>query len=281
MEAMDSLERDGFVVIRNAVAPALVSELNERIKRFKERNAKAAARNLDEHGRMYRVVNLHLAVDSITRLLTENAAIAVCDQFFGEPTSLYTSLYYEKGSEQSLHRDTPLFATSPLGRYMGVWVALDEVGDDNGPLMVVRGSHALPQIDVQAMRQQVFGDGPIDPMSPEGWEAYQTAVAAQCTAAGLSAEPVHVSPGDVIIWHPQLFHGGAAHTASRMRRSVVMHVTPKGMPVGHQDVFFEPGKSRASAPWRYYQRGDRHIARFKHVDFGHAYKVRTWFLRKG
>ncbi len=280
MDDLERLQQDGFVVVRGAVKPALVSTLNEHISRFKARNAKAAARNLDEHGRMYRVVNLHLAVDAITQLLTENAAIDVCDRFFGEPTSLYTSLYYEKGSEQSLHRDTPLFATSPLGRYMGVWVALDEVADDNGPLMVVRGSHALPPIDLPAIRQQVFGDGPIDPMSPEGWTAYQSAVAAQCAAAGLSAEPVHVSPGDVIIWHPQLFHGGAPHAASRTRRSVVMHVTPKGMPVGHQDVFFDPTRSRTSAPWRYYQRGDRHVARFKHVDFGHAYKVRTWFLRK-
>ncbi len=281
MDEIERLERDGFVVIRGAVAPALVSEINERIARFKQRNAKAAARNLDEHGRMSRVVNLHLAVDTITRLLTENAAIAVCDRFFGESTTLYTSLYYERGSEQALHRDTPMFATSPLGRYMGVWVALDEVADDNGPLMVVPGSHALPQIDVQAIRREVFGDGPIDPMAPAGWDAYQAAVAAQCEAAGLQAQAVHVSPGDVIIWHPQLFHGGAAHIAPRMRRSVVMHVTPKGMPVGHLDVFYDPGKARARAPWRYYRRGDRHVARFKHVDFGHAYKIRTWFLRKG
>ncbi|WP_367345669.1 phytanoyl-CoA dioxygenase family protein [Stenotrophomonas bentonitica] len=281
MDAMDSLERDGYVVVRGAVDASLVNELNERISRFKQRNAKAAARNLDEHGRLYRVVNLHLAIDAMTRLLTENAAIAVCDAFFGEPTSLYTSLYYERGSEQSLHRDTPVFATNPLGRYMGVWVALDTVSDDNGPLMVVPGSHALPPIDVHAIRQRLFGEGQIDPMSPEGWTAYQDAVAAQCDAAGLIPQPVHVSPGDVIIWHPQLFHGGAPHAATRTRRSVVMHVTPKGMPVGHMDVFYDPSKARQHAPWRYYQRDGRHVARFKHVDFGHEYKVRTWFLRKG
>ena len=28
-------------------------------------------------------------------------------------TSLYTSLFYETGSEQPIHRDTPLFCTRP------------------------------------------------------------------------------------------------------------------------------------------------------------------------
>ena len=82
---------------------------------------------------MYRVVNLHLAVDAMTRLLTDNPAIDVCDRFLGEPTTLYTSLYYERGSEQSLHRDTPVFCTSPGERYMGVWTALDAVDESNGP----------------------------------------------------------------------------------------------------------------------------------------------------
>lgn len=280
MDAFDSLQRDGYVVVRGAVDAALVNDINERIGRFKQRNPKAAARNLDEHGRLYRVVNLHLAVDAMTRLLTDNPAIAVCDRFLGEATTLYTSLYYERGSEQPLHRDSPVFATAPHGRYMGVWVALDDVADDNGPLMVVPRSHDLPALDLQAIRREVFGDGAIDPMSPAGWSAYQAAVAAQCEAAGLSPQPVHVRAGDVIIWHPQLFHGGAPHPSVRTRRSVVMHVTPKGMPVGHMDVFYDPSRARDKAPWRYYTRGDRQIARFKQVDFGHEYAVRTWFLRK-
>lgn len=278
-EVFETFMKDGFAVIRGAVDRATIDDINARIGRFKQRNPKATARNRDEHGRLYRVVNLHVAVDAITRLLTESAAIALCDRFFGEPTSLYTSLYYERGSEQALHRDTPLFATTPGERYLGVWTALDEVADDNGPLKVVRGSHLLPPVDVAALRARL-GDGPVAPMSDDGWRLYQEAVAAQCTAAGLQAEPVHVSPGDVIVWHPQLFHGGAPHPAPRTRRSVVMHVTPRGTPIGHMDVFYQPERAAPGPGWSYYRRGDRHVARFKHVDFGHEYKVHRFWLRK-
>lgn len=279
MDAFESLMADGYVVVRGAIAPELVSDINARIGRFKQRNRKVVTRNLDDHQRLYRIVNLHLVVDAMTRLLTDNPAIAVCDRFFGEPASLYTSLYYERGSEQALHRDTPVFCTSPGERYMGVWTALDAVDDQNGPLLVVPGSHLLPPLDLQQIRQQAFADGPVPSMSPEGWAIYQQAVARQCEEAGLVAQPVHVQPGDVIIWHPQLFHGGAPHPSAATRRSLVMHVTPKSMPVGHMDVFYGAREPDQIAPWRYYRRGQRDIARFGQVDFGHEYTRRTWFLR--
>ena len=59
-----------------------------------------------------------------------------------------------------------------------------------------------------------------------------------------------------------------------------MHVTPKDTPVGHMDVFYDPGQARTTPQWRYYRRGDRHIAKFDRIDFGHEYTVCTWRLWK-
>lgn len=149
-----ALQRQGYVVVKAAVQPETCAEIHSGIVKFKSMNARYTKKNLDEHERLYRVVNLHLAVRAIGNLLTQNRAISVCDEFFGEPTSLYTSLYYERGSEQSLHRDTPLFCTKPPLRYLGVWVALEEVRQDNGPLCVVPKSHLLPDIDIKQMRRE-------------------------------------------------------------------------------------------------------------------------------
>ena len=280
MDALSSIHDQGFALVKGAVDAALCEDINARVARFKQRNRKVVAPNLDEHGRLYRVVNLHLAVDAITRLLTDNKAIAACDGFFGEPASLYTSLYYERGSEQPLHRDTPVFSTTPAGRYLGVWVALDDVADDNGPLRVVPGSHALPNIDLDRMRQEVFGDEPIEPTSQKGWDAYQDAVRLQCEAAGLVEQRMHVERGDVIVWHPHTFHGGAPHPAPRTRRSVVMHVTPRDVPVGHMDTFFHPSRPVAPSHRRYYRRKDRFVSNPRQVDFGHEYIRPTWRLWK-
>ncbi|MCQ4166978.1 phytanoyl-CoA dioxygenase family protein [Tahibacter harae] len=277
MSLYDDLMRDGFVVVRNAIARERCEQLLQDINAFKQRNAELIAKNAADHGYLYRVSNLHLAVPSLADTFAELAApFEISDRFFAAPTSLYTSLYYERGSEQDLHRDTPYFTTRPIGRYMGVWLALDDVDGENGPLMVVPGSHLLPPIDVEAMARELFaGLESIPAMSADGWVGYQEAVKQQCADRGMAAQQVHVSRGDVIIWHPELLHGGSVHiNKERSRRSLVMHVTPAGTPVYHMDVFYDPTREVPDeATWDYYERGGRKIAQFGHVDFGHEYLV--------
>jgi ectoine hydroxylase-related dioxygenase (phytanoyl-CoA dioxygenase family) len=230
---------------------------------------------MDGFGHLYRVVNLHLAVDELANaFVNEVRGLAVCDRFFGARTALYTSLYYERGSEQDLHRDTPYFCTRPTGRYLGMWLALDDVDDSNGPLRVVPGSHTLPPLDVAAMARTLFPDPHAVPSSSaDGWACYQGAVQRQCLDKGLTERTIHVSAGDVVIWHPEMLHGGSPHLdQQRSRRSLVTHVTPVNTPVFHMDVFFDPEKQvPAEPPWSYRTLSGREIAVFDSVDFGHEY----------
>src|SRR3954451_16412264 len=281
---LTDLQRDGFVVVPGAVSSELCDRAERDIDAFKVRNPKPVSKNADSEGRMNRIVNLHLVLDSLAELFSTNAALPVCDAFFETDTALYTSLYFERGSEQDLHRDSPAFVTRPSGKYLGVWAALEDVDADNGPLVVVPGSHLLPAIDVDAMARDLYGAPENAPASSDvGWETYQTTVKDQSESAGLAPIEVHVQRGDIIIWHPLLFHGGAPHHASRRtRRSLVMHVTPVGMPVYQQDVFFNPDKDVADvAQWRYLDDHGRKVAVFTAVDFGHEFTVPVDALRAG
>jgi ectoine hydroxylase-related dioxygenase (phytanoyl-CoA dioxygenase family) len=280
-DALAQLTGQGYAVIRNAVSVAACERALAGIDAFKRVHRAAIRDNANEHGQLYRVVNMHLAIDALADVFAENSALATCDRFFGEPATLYTSLYYERGSEQALHRDTPYFCTRPADRYLGMWLALDDVDADNGPLRVVPRSHLLPAIDVAALARELFPDpGSIPPISDLGWNAYQAAVQRQCDERGMLAQEIHVKRGDMIIWHPSMFHGGSPHQVrQRSRRSLVMHVTPQGVPVHHIDVFFDPDRQvAAKADWRYYRHGQRRIARFREIDFGHTHKlaVRRW-----
>ena len=78
-----------------------------------------------------------------------------------------------------------------------------------------------------------------------------------------------------------MFHGGSPHRVKqRSRRSLVMHVTPQGVPVHQIDVFLNPDKLvAAKAAWRYYRHGQRRIARFREIDFGHTHKLPVRRLR--
>jgi len=281
--AYTQLMDQGFAVVPQALDTARCERALSAINAFKREHQAAVTPNADEFGHLYRVVNTHLAIDSVADAFVESRkALAVADRYFGRPTSLYTTLYYERGSEQSLHRDTPYFCTKPADQYLGMWLALDDVDAGNGPLRVVPGSHQLPPVDVEALARELFPDQEkIPKISDAAFSRYQAEVQRLSDEQGLVAQEVHVRQGDVIIWHPSLFHGGAPHLVKhRPRRSLVMHVTPQGVPVYQIDVFFQPSKpvpERAS--WRYYRHHDRKIAKFDQIDFGHQYVMPVRRLR--
>jgi len=151
-------------------------------------------------------------------------------------------------------------------------VALEDTDLDNGPLMVVRRGHLIPEFDREAMARRFYADlDAIEPSSDSLWNTYQDEVGRECERAGLSTEPVCVNKGDTIIWHPQAPHGGAdIRDLRRTRYSLVMHTTPVGVPVYHHNVFFHPSKPVSDeAPWSYVAQGDRRYANFPVVSFGH------------
>jgi phytanoyl-CoA hydroxylase len=276
VNALQGLLNEGYCVLAGCLSAEQVARVRQDIDAFKLRHRDAIARNANAFGHLYRVVNLHLAVGSLADAFAGmRPALETCDRFLESPTSLYTSLYFERGSEQSPHRDSPYFCTVPANKYLGVWLALDDVDAGNGPLRVTPRSHALPDIDVESLARELFGDPSKVPASSElAWDRYQSEVQAQCTAHGLTPRDIHVRAGDVIIWHPLLLHGGAPHTEThRSRRSLVMHVTPVGTPVYHMDVFFNPHRQVQRPKWTYLDCGGRKILRHRSIDFNHQYTV--------
>ena len=264
---------NGYVVIRESISQATCDEVLDSFRRVEAKHRKMFDSQKDGHGHYPRIVNLHLSLPVLTRLFHENhQALAVQDAMFESETSLYTSLFYERGSAQSIHRDTPYFCTQPRYRYFGMWVALEDVDLDNGPLEVIPRGHLLKELDVEAIALQHFerlDQVPND--SSKLWDHYQNGVVEQSRAQGLQALKVPVKRGDTILWHPQLPHGGAEiRDIRRTRFSLVMHTTPVGVPVYPHKVFFNPQMQVSDkAGWEYQACGTRRFARHSQVSFAH------------
>lgn len=276
-EHLQRLNEEGFTRISGGFQSGVIDEVLAGVKRTLERNAAIFDKHLDADGHYPRIINLHGLYKPLLRLFAENPlALAVQDAFFEARSSLYTSLYYERGSAQSLHRDTPYFCTRPEYRYLGVWVALEDANEMNGCLEVIRKGHLVPELDREAIALQRYKSlDEVPPGSPAGedvlWDIYQAKVLEACRERGLKSELVEAKAGDVVMWHPQLPHGGSKiKDLKRTRHSFVMHVVPEGTPVYHQDAFFNPRKvlpERAS--WKYEKFGGRKFARFRNIDIGH------------
>lgn len=271
------LHEEGFTRIRGGFPSGLVTKILDSVKHTLRRNDEVFRSHIDADGHYPRIINLHLAHLPLLRLFTANTlALAVQDEFFGASSALYTSLYYERGSAQSIHRDTPYFTTRPEYRYLGVWVALEDATEANGCLEIVRKGHLVPELDRPSIALEHYNTlDDVPPGAPAGqdilWDIYQSKVMDSCVARGLRPERVEATTGDVIIWHPQLPHGGSQILdLTRTRHSFVMHVTPVGTPVYQQDVFFNPAKQVPDrAAWAYEEFAGRKYARFDSIDIGH------------
>jgi hypothetical protein len=282
---VDQVLSDGYTIIPRSLPLSLCDDVREGFIRLSRANEEIFKPNEDDYGHYGRICNLHLVYEPLIELFRQNsAALAVMDYLFGAETVIYTTLFYERGSAQTIHRDTPLFTTRPEYKYFGVWVALEDADADNGPLVVVRRGHLIPEVDREAMARRYYDNlDDIDPLSGELWGAYQGELGRECERRGLATETLCVSKGDTIIWHPQAPHGGAPiRDLARTRFSLVMHTTPLGVPVYHQHVFFHPSKPVSDvAPWGYLSRGGRQYAEFGEIMFlerNRNYKVEDFLV---
>jgi phytanoyl-CoA hydroxylase len=233
--ALESIRTQGVAVLPGNVAhdacDAAIRDFEDYCRRHPE-----SADYRDEFSLHERLACLHLVSEPARRIVFDPTVTAIVRAAFRAPFVVVGSLFFEKGSTQSIHRDTPAFFTNPLNHYFGVWTALEDVRPGAGPLTYYRQGHTLAPD-----RSLYFEPGVTS-------ESYFQMIERACRDAGLELAEFYPKKGDTLIWHPQLPHGGAAIADPRLsRRSLVAHYIPKGVPIHGADVFFNPKKKVAAA----------------------------------
>jgi phytanoyl-CoA hydroxylase len=138
----------------------------------------------------------------------------------GGKALLFQSINFITGSEQATHSDSIHMTTYPLGGLLGVWIALDDVTDDNGPLHYYPGSQKLPYY----LNADYDNEGNAFLLGGKSYAQYEKMIAEKIQERGLPKQTFYAKKGDLLIWHANLFHGGDPHRdKSKTRRSMVLH----------------------------------------------------------
>lgn len=143
---------------------------------------------------------------------------------FEEDPILMQTLLFENGSQQGVHQDFPYVHTPKPPYLVGVWVALEDVREEAGPLFYYPKSHR--EVRKFAFEQEnLLAVGP-DPKVAE-YEAY---LAAECESLGLEKRIFLPAKGDALVWHSALAHGGMPRlSSSATRRSMVSHYSAESV----------------------------------------------------
>lgn len=154
--------------------------------------------------------------DAGVRGLALNARITpLLRALLGQGPVLCNSLNFQQGSAQAEHVDTLYMTPRTPDHLIAIWVALEDVHPDAGPLFFLPGSHRIPAL--------TFSNGSRHgvPAEMDDWSAR---MAAEVAARGLRRETFLARKGDVFVWHAHLLHGGSPiRDPQRSRKSVVFH----------------------------------------------------------
>jgi phytanoyl-CoA hydroxylase len=282
MECPPDLKKDvsffldhGYIKLEDSLAPEVVARAKDAFAAHKERYRALYSEYADPQGFQRRLCNLHMALDALKDLYTKNTrALRLQDYLFGAPAVCYSSLTFEAGSEQPLHRDSPYFCTAPEYYYLGVWVALEPVDAENGALEVIDGGHLVQEPDrFDIVRRYYREDEEIDQFDRRLWDDYQAAAIALCDEAEKRRAIVAMAPGDTLIWHPHLPHGGSIiRDPRRSRLSMVNHVVAKGAPLGGMRQFFHKAGRAPTPDYAVFEHEGREFVRHEKVGFGHKFE---------
>lgn len=230
----------GFTIIHNVVPGVLCDQVVADFARYLRDHSKYAAKCVDAQGRHLRFVNFHSASQAALELGNTPQIMSLLDYLFARPAGIYTSLFFEYGSQQPIHRDSPFFHTFPINYFLGVWFALEDIHPASGPLMYVPGGHRF-QVDHRAIFEQVNRESPhlsAKEVLNHALQRYYNIVSAEAVKVAPQCSVV-LNKGDCAIWHPMLPHGGErAQNPMLTRKSMVFHCAPVDLQVYQQDAFF-------------------------------------------
>ncbi len=209
----------GYLVLENRVPANVIDEIRGEIQRFEEEARTLTSSNdrldlEDSHSpetpRLRRIKLPHLISSPVKRLMKSDAILAPVRDLIGPDLRLHTSKLNLKsaghGAAIEWHQD---FAFYPHTNddVLAVGVMIDDMAEENGPLMVFPGTH----------------NGPIFDHHQDG--VFVGALSLERSGLDLGDAVALEGPaGSISLHHARIVHGSALNRSSRDRRVLFYEV---------------------------------------------------------
>ncbi|MEZ5041940.1 MAG: phytanoyl-CoA dioxygenase family protein [Saprospiraceae bacterium] len=223
--AIEGFIEDGYLILPGFFDTEAVAALNEDVDRLLQQQTldfNYTGRKIMESFKVSPVANTFFREPRLLKLLSF---------IMGKKIIPFHTINFIEGSEQRPHSDSIHMTTEPQGYLIAAWIALEDIGPDQGPLTFYPGSHRLPYLTTQDY-----------PSGHSRWllgefanERFEDKVAEIIKEQGFQARTFLAQKGDVLLWHANLLHGGSAITRpGATRKSMVAHYFCEGVICYHE-----------------------------------------------
>lgn len=145
--------------------------------------------------------------------------ISLLSKLYGRQAWPFQTLNFPVGTQQHYHTDSVHFSSVPERFMCGVWVAMEDIDEQNGPLVYFPGSHRWPIYSNEhvGLCAAELKQTPTQQLYEEMWRAL-------VESSGVQPEYFHAKKGQALIWAANLMHGGSRQLdPQRTRWSQVTH----------------------------------------------------------
>lgn len=196
-------ERDGFVVVDLRLPAGFVDRVKQDMQAAPPEYRTQREYERDGHWRIFQGWRYSAAIAGLARL---GSVAMKIQRLTGRKPVPFQTLNFIHSTQQALHQDAIHFDADPPGSIVGAWVALEDVTEDAGPLVVCPGSHKEPRWDLTDLGHPLPVQGEEYPR-PRAYEHYERFLAK--LAQRYETVPVVIPAGHAVIWHGNLLHGGS------------------------------------------------------------------------
>jgi ectoine hydroxylase-related dioxygenase (phytanoyl-CoA dioxygenase family) len=220
---------------------------------------------------------------SVRNLAGEPLILELLNQLYGRKAFVYQTLNFQMGTEQFFHSDSIHFSSYPEKFMTGVWVALEDIEDDQGPLVYYPGTHKLPEYEnIHYGFKICEGENFAQEQYHETWMEI-----VDCLE--IEPEIFRAKKGDILIWASNLLHGGMPHlNLQKTRWSQVTHYfyedciyyQPRSsdFAIGHVN-FLEP-ENLATGKQQFSKFLGEDISSYKEYVSSRMYEINSRYKRK-
>ncbi len=217
-----AFERDGIVTFDPQISLRVIDRALADVERpAGSRRPWRRRRELPDAG--VRVTDAWASSRHVRQIALAPRVLEVLRLLFDAEPHPFQTLNFKLGTQQKPHSDSVHFNTEPAGRMCGVWVALEDVDMDCGPLVYYPGSHRLPfaspsQVGIEVAPGQ-------EAVSHEDYAGhYEPYIEELIRREGLEPRYATLAKGQAVVWAANLLHGGSpVRVPGRTRRSQVTH----------------------------------------------------------
>ena len=190
---------NGFVVIPNLLSEEIINEIKDDMDNIGY-NPKFEMNNQRDH---VRVQDLWQHSKSTKKAACNTKILEVLEMLYSREPIPFQTLNFRTGSQQRAHSDTIHFSSIPAKFMCGVWIALEDITPNNGPVFYYPKSQSLPEYNFSHIKPEPTHT------TYEDYIEYEDFIEKIVNVSNFEKKPFYAKKGDALIWSSNIIHGGS------------------------------------------------------------------------